>query len=433
MLDRTKPPHISDFEYIELPDNDSIILKNGIPLTIINEGNADVIRIDILFNGGKFEEKKILTSNVMLSMLRKGSKHHDSDEISEILDFNGSWLSNNVYDHHSCITLYSTHHGFESSIKLLEEVIKLPTFPETEFKITKERLAEEVKLAWEQTRTLASAEFADKYYGTSHPLSRRSTSKAVNQLTYNDITSFYKDVIQPNNVEIILSGKLNKNHIDLTSILFGGNWNQTTPNQPIISHSIVGESGLTIVNKSDAVQSSIIMGINAPLRSHPDYIPLRILTDVLGGYFGSRLNQKLREEKGYTYGISAGLIGRMDSSYIQIATDCDVKYTYLSIEEIKNEIAKLREELIPESELSIAKSHMLSESIKMIDSPFAIAEFMILKKCLGMPDDYFINQINIIKSITSQDLMNIAKKHLNIDNFITIIASDKNKLKKLNQ
>lgn len=105
------------------------------------------------------------------------------------------------------------------------------------------------------------------------------------------------------------------------------------------------------VEKEDALQSSLRMGGFSLDRKHPDYLKLRVLVTLFGGYFGSRLMSNIREEKGYTYGIAAGLVSYPGTSLLVISTETANEYIESVVKEVYHEMDRLQQEKVPVEEL----------------------------------------------------------------------------------
>jgi predicted Zn-dependent peptidase len=156
---------------------------------------------------------------------------------------------------------------------------------------------------------------------------------------------------------------------------------------------------------------------------------LRILVTALGGYFGSRLMQNIREDKGYTYGINAMLVGRRSGAKIVITSECDTAYTYLLVREVENEIRRIQDKLMSEEELDTVKNNMLSDLAKTLDSPFSMASCVSSNIIFSTGEDYFNRQIAEITKITTKELQEVANKYLDVSKFYTAIAGDEKQLK----
>ena len=149
---------------------------------------------------------------------------------------------------------------------------------------------------------------------------------------------------------------------------------------------------------------------------------------MLGGYFGSRLMSNIREEKGYTYGINAFLLGRAEDGYIGVSTECDVRYTWKVIEEVKHEMKRLCDEPISLDELNLVRQFMLSDQVKTLDTPFNLASYVSSTWLYGVYPDYYNRQIDTILHATPVQLQQVAQRYLNLDKLRIVIAGDKSNL-----
>ena len=421
VVDNINPTN--DHKNITLPRPRIFTLRNGIPLHIINAGSQEVTKIEILVEGGSCDDIKGMTASMMASLLREGSKKYDGETIAENLDFFGAWLNADTMSHCTSISLFSINKYLKNVIEYLTDIIAFPSFPTDKLEILKTRAITNLQTNNEKVSYLASKEFQKRYYGEKHPLGKNVDTKMINSISREDLLDFHKKWYIPENMKIIISGIVTDEAIKIIDNYFGniqcgGKALTSTsdhPQQNVYSDTI-------LIDKPNAVQSAIKIGIPTIQRSHPDYIPLRILITALGGYFGSRLMQNIREKKGYTYGISSMLLGMRNNSCIGINCQCDNKYTMRVIDEIKNEINKLKSSEIDLEELEQVKSSIICDLLKTTDTPFNIGEYYSAVFSSNIPENYFEKQVETVNSITPYELKEIANKYLNTDNMLTVIA-----------
>jgi predicted Zn-dependent peptidase len=149
---------------------------------------------------------------------------------------------------------------------------------------------------------------------------------------------------------------------------------------------------------------------------------LKILDSILGGYFGSRLMKNLREEKGYTYGISSSLSSFDLSGYKIISTEVGSKYSQKSIDEIYKEIRILQNVAVKKEEMSIVRNYMSGEMVRMFDGPFALAESFRSAWEFGLDNSYYHRLSEKIRTIEPDEIVELAKKYYNIDELYEITA-----------
>jgi predicted Zn-dependent peptidase len=176
---------------------------------------------------------------------------------------------------------------------------------------------------------------------------------------------------------------------------------------------------------SNSVQSTVRIGWKGITRDHPDYQGLQVATMILGGYFGSRLMRKIREEKGYTYGIHAVAGAFHGIGYITIMTDVASAYREETIIEIRKAIAELCTDEVPSDEMVLVRNHLMGELARMFDGPFSQAEAIRGVIDYNAGADYFTRFADTVRTITTGKIKELFKTYFNIDDAFEIIAGVK--------
>jgi zinc protease len=160
-------------------------------------------------------------------------------------------------------------------------------------------------------------------------------------------------------------------------------------------------------------------------RKHEDFSGLQILNTVLGGYFGSRLMNNIREDKGYTYGIGSGISSLQQAGYLFMATEVGADVCSAALTEIYKEIELLKNEPIGEEELNLVRNYMLGSMLGSLENVFSHADKFKNIYFSGLDYDYYTNYIATVKAITAEDLLAIANKYLTTDHFIEVVIGKK--------
>lgn len=169
------------------------------------------------------------------------------------------------------------------------------------------------------------------------------------------------------------------------------------------------------------------MSIPAVPRSHPDYNLLRMTVTALGGYFGSRLMMNIREDKGYTYGISSALLGSREGGYIVISAQCDNRYTSALIDETRAELIRMADSPLSDDELKRLKFNVASDLASTLDTPMTMMDYYELRHTIGVPDDYFYARQKALAEITPEIVCEMSRRYLNPDSLRISVAGDLSK------
>lgn len=427
-LNRAIAPNINEFNTLDISECRVLTLDNGIKLNVIDHGEFDVNRLTMSWEGGANDVDSFSTLMLATELMREGSKTHSGADIAETLDYNGAWLKSNFHSHHSSIVLHSLNSKFDNVIPIIVESITSPTFPSREFEINREKLATRKEFNLTKVAYLSNLSNQKLIFGEEHPCSKEETSSDIRNISINDVKNIHNSIFTANGCELFLAGRITPQIEDCINNYFGQLPLATnTFSQRVIPIS-PSTKNLEIIDVPHSMQSAITMSIPTIPRSNPDYIDLRYTIMALGGYFGSRLMTNIREEKGYTYGISAMLMGHWEGGVATIATQCDNTYAKAVIEEVKNEIEFIKKDNINDEELNRLKRYAMTQIAGTLDSPFSIMDYYENRRHVLTPDGYFQAMQQSLKKLTSQRIASLATKYLNIDELRISISGNKNKI-----
>lgn len=423
MLDRITEPAFGKIETIDLIEPSVRHLSNGIPVFSINAGTQDILKVELVFGAGTTTSDKLLVGSSTIKLLKDGTGQKSAAEIAEAVDFFGSHLESEITHEESSLALFTLNKHLKSTLPTMAEVYQNPTFPDREFETYILKSQQEMLVSEEKVSYLCSKGFSATLFGKNHPYGRSANTEDYQKLIRTDLVDFHASFIRNRPKYIMVAGLLNDDTHDLLEQYFGSEKREQLPEQEItISNSA---SAVVHVEKADAVQNAIRIGRVLFNRTHPDFIGMQILATVLGGYFGSRLMSNIREDKGYTYGIGAGLVSLKDSGYLSISTEVGSDVCQAALNEIYFEIGRLRKELIPSSELELVKNYMLGSILKTIDGPFHISAKWKTYLKYGLGADAHHDLIHRIKTITPERLRELAQKYLQREDLVQVTSGRK--------
>ena len=426
-LNRKQQPEFKNIENINIPVPEKIYLNNGIETYIINAGTQEVIKIDVTFKAGSWYQKKPLIATVVNEMLIEGTKSFTSQQIAEKLDYFGAFIHPNPTKDFGNITLYTLKKYLPETIKILDDIIKYPIFPENELKTFLSKRKQQFQIELEKVTNIARREFNEQLFGESHPYGKKTKPEDYDLVNREDVIQFHKRLYHSENCKIILSGKIDDSDIKLLNQYLGSKgWNTETETKSL-NFDITDQPEIeSFIEKENVTQSAIRLGKIIINKNHPDYHKLNVVNTILGGYFGSRLMKTIREKKGYTYGISSVLVSLKHAGYIVILSEVGANVAKNAISDILIEIKKLREKQVSQKELNLVKNYMLGDLLRSFDGPFEISASFINIIDLGLDINYYDKAIEAIRTITPNEIILIANKYLQEDTLIKTIAGKYN-------
>jgi zinc protease len=178
--------------------------------------------------------------------------------------------------------------------------------------------------------------------------------------------------------------------------------------------------------KEGAIQSGIRIGKVLDVRFGTDeFFQLQILNTILGGYFGSRLMSNIREDKGYTYGIGSAIASMEDAMFFFISTEVGADVTNAALIEVYFELNRLRDELVSEEELVMVKNYILGSMLKSSDGPFSMADKYKSVYLKGEDLSFYDRYISMINNVTSEKLLDVAKKYFDPKEMLEVVVGKK--------
>ena len=425
-MDRTIQPEIQTLKNLRILAPVRTTLPNGVPLTVINAGEQEVIRMDILFAGGRWQQSQKLQALFANRMLREGTAKYTAATIAEKLDYYGSWLELSTSSDYAYITVYSLNKYLAKTLEVVESMIKEPLFPEKELRTILDTNIQQYMVNSSKVDFLAHRSLLKSLYGEQHPCGKVVMEEDYHAITPEVLRDFYKRYYHSGNCSIFLSGKVTEDTIRRVTDTLGVPFGQYQLQVPKLEFPFAAVPEKRIfTEREDAMQSAVKMGCTTITREHPDYPKLRVLMTLFGGYFGSRLMSNIREEKGYTYGISAGIMFYPDSGVQIISTETDNEYVEPLIREVYHEIDKLHQEPVSVEELTMVRNYMLGEMCRSYESPFSLSDAWIFIATSGLPDDYFARSLHAVNEITPAEIQELAQRYLCKETLKEVIAGKK--------
>ena len=423
MLNRTDAPAFKTINKIDVIKTKHEKLNNGIDFYSLSAGSQEIVKIEFIFKAGMYHQPATLVASTTNVMLESGTRSFTADQLSDGIDFFGSFLELQVEQDFATITLFSLNKYLNESLKFIEEIIKYPVFPEHEFKIHIANKRQKFAINSQKVNVLARRKFSELLFGSSHPYGIDVAEKDFDRINIGELKSFFNTFYNSQNCSIIASGNLPKNILETLNGFFGSsNWGSGGKINLLAIPVKSSFEQKHFIHKEDAIQSAIRVGRILFNKTHPDYFKFQVLNTILGGYFGSRLMANIREDKGYTYGIGSGLNNLVHSGCFYISTEVGSDVTKPTLDEIYKEISLLREKLVDPHELETVRNYILGNFLRSVDGPFALADKFKSIWEFDLDYSFFDNYFKAVKTVTPAELRDLANNYLQEKDLIECVV-----------
>jgi len=423
-----KPPVLTVPAHLDLPEPECLIARNGCRLYHLRADDAEVARVSFVFRAGTAYQYRPFAASATANMLSEGSVHSTGREIAERLDFLGAWYGVSVDRDCVYLNFASPTRQLSHTLKVATEILLEPAFPEREVRTYADNRREQLSIERRKVDVAARERFAQCLFGDTHPYGVVYDEVEYDTLTDRDLDDHYCRLYVASNCFAVCSGHLEPEHIDTVIRIL-----EALPPMPVepVAFPPARTRHEAFVERAGAVQSSLRLGRLLFPRSHPDFVGMQVLATLLGGYYGSRLMTSLREERGYTYGVTATVVNFEHAGYLAVATDVGRENTADALAVCCAEFDRLRREPVGAEELEMVRRMMTGEMMRVLDGPFGIADVTIENILCGTDNASIDRNLQTIRSITPDELQRLARQYLDPADIVTVVAGDSGSVDKL--
>jgi zinc protease len=425
MLDRTITPPIKDAVdfNLQLRQSEQFTLDNGIPVYSINAGAQEVTLVELVFNAGNWYEDQNIVAGTTNFLLKNGTSKRSAFEINEHFEYYGAYLNRNCYNETANITLHCLNKHLKEVLPVISELITESVFAEEEIAIYKQNQVQRLKVSLQKCDFVANR-FIDEYlFGSKHPYGRYTSIAEFEALSREQIVKFYNDYYLNGRCIIFVAGNLPEDIFQQLNAVFGHlPLNKNAVPEKSFPVAPAAEKKFNIINDTNGVQGAIRIARPFPNRHHPDFMKAQVLNNVFGGFFGSRLMSNIREDKGYTYGIHSYFQNHVQDSAWMVSTEAGRDVCEATVNEVYKEMEILKKEPVDEEELLLVRNYMIGSILGDLDGPFQISNRWKNYILNGLDESYFYNSINTIKTVTAEEIQELAQKYLVPEEFYELVV-----------
>jgi len=421
MPDRTKIPDIKGINRLELPEPQQVVLSNGIPMYVLSMGKQEVCKLELVFRAGRPFEHKQLVARATNALIKEGSQKYTGAAIAEEMDYYGCSLSTPFNIDVSTITLYAVNKHLDKVLPLLTDLLSAPTFPQRELDSFIKRNRQRLLVDLTKSDALAYRKITELIFGPRHPYGYNSFPDTYGRLTKDDLVGHHRRLHVSGNAMVFFSGKISNEMIKRVDEAVSSTvaWGERA--EPFLPE-ITSEPEKVYLSQENSLQTAVRLGRRMPNRDHPDYPGLYLLNMVLGGYFGSRLMNNIREKQGYTYNIYSLLDPMVFDGGFFIGTEVSNETVKDTLRQIHIELERLRSELIGEEELEMVRNYTLGYLLTLMDGTFSIAELIKTLYVDGLSIDFVDRLSMVVKNISAKELRTLARQYFQPDSLWEVVV-----------
>jgi len=421
VLDRVAPPSFADIEPFNLIKPEMQRVASGLSAFILEHGDQEVCRIEFAFPAGKWYEPYTGISYFTAKLLAEGTRQKTSSDIQQIIAQHGSFFEVNTGNDQVVLTIYCLSRYLKPMSALMEEMIEFPALSSEEFEKLRIQTRQNYFLNTDKTSYLASRGFLSLLFGEQHPYGLALDDAAIDKISLDDVVKFHQHAFHWNQANVFVCGRGESLATEVKGLLQRKNNAGPALGKPAYhAEKVIGK--FVKIEKAGAVQSTIKAGFFIPPRTGQDLPAMYMYNEIFGGYFGSRLMQNIREDKGFTYGIYSSMVHDPHASYWTLQADVNGDNADATVREIKVEMKKMREEKVSEEELSVVKNYILGSFISSLDTPFTFMDKFKTAYFNSLGENYYEQLMQQLLEVTSDQILDVAKRHFDPAHLNVVVA-----------
>lgn len=435
-VDRSRLPEPDEPPSVTFPPFERFTLENGLEVILATRPAPPVVQMQLLIDGGFAADQFATpgTASLALAMLTEGTRTRTALEISDVLRRLGANLSTDSNLDMSSVSLWTLKENLEPSFDVFADVVLQPTFPEEDFERLQEQRIVIIRQEKAGPRALATRVFPKLLYGEGHaystPFSGTGTEASVEALTADDLAAFHKAWFKPNNGTLIVVGDVTRDElVPLVERHFSAWQPGEVPTKNIGAVAHRSAPMIYLLNRPDSEQSVIIAGHLAPPPDKEADFAIRAMNQVLGGDFTARVNMNLREDKGWSYGVSTTIFRAQGQRPFVAIAPVQTDKTSAAMTELHRELTEIRGERPPTAdEIAKVKDERTLSLPGRWETAGAVLGSIAEIVRFRLEDDFWNHYANRVRGMDEADIRQAAIDIIRPDSLVWVVVGDRAKI-----
>jgi zinc protease len=430
-FDRNKIPPPGKQPVLRVPAWTKSRLANGADLIVSEKHDLPLVSFSITFLGGSNQfdaPDRTGIGSLVASMMSEGTKTRDGDALSNALQLLGTTINTFIAGETGSMAFLATTSKFAPTLDVLADMLVNATFPADALERQRAQRLVALNQAKDRTAAIAGVVFPKVLYGDGHPYGRSVNERSMKAITRDEVVAFHKAYFQPGRAIVTVVGDVTAAAVKPVIERAFAAWT-AGGQRPAFAYPRVPERGpatIYLVDKPGAAQSTFALGNPGPPRTTADYFALQVMNRILGGQFQSRLNANIREEKGYSYGVSSFFAFGKGPGPFRAGGDVVTAKSDAALIEFMKELRGIGgSRPITEDELETAKDGLIQglpdefASVGAVNA--AIREIFVQ----GLQEDFYQQYAKNVAAVTKEDVLRVAKQYIDLDHLAIVIVGDR--------
>jgi zinc protease len=431
------PPDLPPYGPLRVPEVPSVQsekLPNGLTVWLVQQNNLPKAAVTLALRGGYCADPADARgiSDLLAATVKLGTSSLNARQIAERSQAAGGALKAVADTEDLTLSIEPLSEHVSDAIALLADLAAHATFPDSEVTLAKTNLLAGIQQNESDPSFLAQRAFGSVHYG-DHPYGVISpTSAMVEHATPKSLRKLYAETFQPNQAIVVVVGAIDPPAVLAAIHSAFDNWSGThagagsvsvTPSEPVSA----AEKKVFFVPRPGSVQTALLIGAPAPIRTNPDYPAFEVANAIYGGMFGSRLTKNIREDKGYTYSPYSYLVIHQKAGVVLTREDVRNAVTGPSYKETVFELNRIATSPVSDQELASAKRYLLGTLGSRLQSRASLSLRLADLWVYGLDAQFIRKDADGVVSSTTAQVQQVSNRYLAPEK-MTVVAVGEDKV-----
>lgn len=406
-----------------------ITLDNGLLVRTVQRSRLPLVDALLIMPRGATADPPALAgiASLVAELLDSGTQTRTQAQIATALDGLGARVAEYAQWDYAAVSFQMLPDRLRETFAVVADMVVQATFPAPEFERGKaERLAS-ILQNLEDPESLAGSAIARAVHGADHIYGtpRSGSMQSVERIDRDAIVRCHAARYRPADATLVVVGDVTEEVAVREAERAFGSWAEGRPEAGAALPGTARQpTAVSLVDRPDAPQSEVRIGTVGAARSSPDYFPLVVLNTILGGSFTSRLNTRLRERGGYTYGAFSSFSFRREAGTFVSGAAVFADVTARAIAETFEEIETLRTEPVPADELERAKRYLTLGMARGFEANGSVAARIADAELHGLGDEWWDRYADRIGEVGVEAVRDVALRYLDPEMLSVVVVGD---------
>jgi zinc protease len=430
----TTPPPAGPLRPFRVPQPEEFTLSNGVRVVVVPQHALPIVDGRILVRSGSFYEPAAKAGLAQLTgnLLDQGVPGMSASQIAARMERLGAQFSTSAGYATAFVDVTALKDVFGEAMAIAARTVVEPTFPESEFTRARTSMLTGAVQRQSTVEGLAAETFARAVFPAGSPYARvpGGSRATLETLTLNDVKEWHRQMYSPANTTLLLVGDLTAAEARSIAQRALGSWSAPAAQLPTVATPPrpVQDTRIILVDRPGSVQSGLWIGQAGMGYADPQYYPMVVLSQVLGGGLKARMNASLRERHGWTYAAFTSFNPRARVGTFGVTTSVRTNATDSAVAEVVREYRRIASEPVPAEELQLATANIVGSFPNTVQTVQGLTGRIETLLAYGLPLSFWSTYRERIAAVTSADVARVGREKLTPNAITIVVAGDLSKI-----